>query len=258
MDGYIYDPTTDQWDQHPLGTVPYSDPSDSYNQALNESLLSSYDYHANPHYPSTIGDIDVRDTRDPGSNVPAYWDPTEHGSSNHFPTRGYVWRSDPRSSDGSSTAISSPSEAEAEADANHISPTRSEHSEESHYSLSTLSPTNPHRRVRASEVREQANAIPRRTHAGPGYPHHFANAERLPLEHNNRRDLIEYPLMADGQGPWHPGQRRGPGPARIIVNQADRSSAPEVVYHDPASPVEGGRKGKPFAKASYRKRGELG
>ncbi|KAH6856008.1 hypothetical protein B0I37DRAFT_424869 [Chaetomium sp. MPI-CAGE-AT-0009] len=144
---------------------------------------------------------------------------------------------------------------EAEADQSQISPTRSEHSQDSHYSLSTLSPTNPHRRIRASEVREQANNIPNRTQDGPGYPHHFNNAERLPLGHGHR-DLIEYPLMANGQGSWHPSQGWGPGPARIIVSRDDRRSSPEVVYHDPTQPVAAGGREKPFAKAAYRRRGE--
>lgn len=127
---------------------------------------------------------------------------------------------------------------------------------QSKYSLSNLRATHPVRRVRASEVRNQARNIPvniRGRRLG-GYPHAFGNGEELRLEYN-RSPLIEYPLMPDGRGPWRPGQQRLPGPARIVVNRYDRS-VPEVMYHDPTQPVEEGRQTRPFAMANYRRRRE--
>ncbi|KAK4033001.1 hypothetical protein C8A01DRAFT_40556 [Parachaetomium inaequale] len=129
-----------------------------------------------------------------------------------------------------------------------------------HYSLPNLSPTNPVRRVRASEVRAQAAAIPAAIKKRPYYPHAFGNHEQLPFEQNSQ-PLIEHPLMPDGEMPWQEGQGRRAGPARIVVNEWDRST-PEVAYHDPTLPrardrVTGRWRARPFSKGVYREREEF-
>ncbi|AEO66314.1 9a996eab-2dd8-4dd7-9692-c612cbd263f8 [Thermothielavioides terrestris] len=125
---------------------------------------------------------------------------------------------------------------------------QSEVSEVSYFSNSNLPEDDPHRRIPASEVRAQAIAIPARTVPyGESYPHRFNNHENLPL--SNTPPLIEHPVTPSG--PYVAGTP--PGPARIIVNAADRSK-PEVVYHDPSRPAtpDSPARHAPFSKAEYR------
>ncbi|KAH6856007.1 hypothetical protein B0I37DRAFT_424861 [Chaetomium sp. MPI-CAGE-AT-0009] len=121
-------------------------------------------------------------------------------------------------------------------------------SEISTYSLTNLPKDDAHRSIQASEVRAQAIAIPATVVARrEGYPHRFNNYEELPLV--NAHPLIEQPLTPDG--PYVAGSP--PGPARIIVNELDRTT-PEAVYHDPTKPIPPGSRYHPFSKAEFRGR----
>lgn len=113
------------------------------------------------------------------------------------------------------------------------------------YSSANLSDTNEHRRLIASEVRAQAVAIPIRVERRPHFPHAFGNREELNFA--NPQPLIEHPVTPSG--PWAPGTP--PGPARIVVNQTDRSF-PEVMYHDPTKPIPPGARFHPFTKSEFR------
>ncbi|KAK4100777.1 hypothetical protein N658DRAFT_524332 [Parathielavia hyrcaniae] len=116
------------------------------------------------------------------------------------------------------------------------------------FSFTNLPDHDPHRRISAAQVRAQALSMP--AYVQPdrrmGCPHHFGNyQDRVPLD--NSHSLIEHPLTPDG--PYVSGAP--PGPARIVVNAADRST-PEVIYHDPTKQQEWGRASSPFSKAAYR------
>lgn len=124
------------------------------------------------------------------------------------------------------------------------------------YSLTRLPPKSRLRRVPASVVRAQVAAIPlgvvARQGPGPqggyeGYPHTFKNHEKLPLELDPNNGIIEHPLTP--RDPYVPGDP--PGPARIFVNERDRSRF-EVGYHDPTKPKPEGSKCHPFSLANLR------
>ncbi|KAL2016192.1 hypothetical protein VTK56DRAFT_4081 [Thermocarpiscus australiensis] len=120
---------------------------------------------------------------------------------------------------------------------------KSEVTEVSYYSMANLSDTNPLRRVPAATVRAQAAAVPDTIlPTRHGYPHPFHNRESPDL--TNPANLVEHPLTPDE--PWRPGTP--PGPARILINEGDRSS-PEVGYHDPTKPIPKDGKFHPFTLA---------
>ncbi|KAK4033000.1 hypothetical protein C8A01DRAFT_20001 [Parachaetomium inaequale] len=121
-------------------------------------------------------------------------------------------------------------------------------SEISYYSMTELSENDPHRRIAASEVRVQAIAIPNTVvRRWEGYPHRFNNYEEVPLA--NPHPLIEHPLTLSGA--YLSGSP--PGPARIVVNEHDRST-PETMYHDPTKPIPPRSRYHPFSKGEYRGR----
>jgi hypothetical protein len=115
--------------------------------------------------------------------------------------------------------------------------------------MTQLPEDEPHRRIAASEVRAQAVAIPATVvHRRKGYPHRFNNYDdEVPL--TNPYPLIEHPLTPSGA--YLAGSPTGP--ARIVVNEHDRST-PETMYHDPTKPIPPRSRFHPFSKGEYRGR----
>ena len=114
--------------------------------------------------------------------------------------------------------------------------------------MTELAEDDPHRRIKAAEVRAQTMAIPNRVvRRREGYPHSFNNYEELPLA--NPHPLIEHPLTPSG--PYLSGSEAGS--ARIVVNEHDRST-PETIYHDPTKPIPPRSRFHPFSKGEYRGR----
>ncbi|KAH9829125.1 hypothetical protein Tdes44962_MAKER09160 [Teratosphaeria destructans] len=91
----------------------------------------------------------------------------------------------------------------------------------SYYSCDGLPPTDPARRIKASEARrqiQQAPPTPPRSRGYAqrgGYPKTFWNREGLPLQ--TRGPLTEFPVMPSGS--WQGGTR--PGAARGIYKRAE-------------------------------------
>ncbi|UPK92484.1 hypothetical protein LCI18_003419 [Fusarium solani-melongenae] len=103
-------------------------------------------------------------------------------------------------------------------------------SECSYYSLPELDETDPVRRIPASVVKQQAEAL----------------SSHLPLRVAG--PWIEYPLVKDG--PYISGS---PGPARVVVS-AMGGTGFDVIYH-PDRPIFWGPKKSTFAQARYHPKG---
>ncbi|RSL99562.1 hypothetical protein CEP52_009681 [Fusarium oligoseptatum] len=119
-------------------------------------------------------------------------------------------------------------------------------SECSYYSLPELNETDPVRRIPASVVKQQAEAVPASGQMKTSYPHAYNNSERLPLRVAG--PWLEHPLMKDG--PYSSGS---PGPARVIVS-AMGGKGYDVIYH-PVRRVYWGHKKNTFAQARYHPKG---
>lgn len=182
---------------------------------------------------------------------------TLHPQTQRGPGHGLTRQPTPSEASGTthttrSSHVSHPPKAKPPNHPNNV--TNSYHPTPKQFSLQNLSATHPLRRVRASTVRAQANAMPSEVQDPPNYPHRFYNGERLPFAHNEHQ-LIEYPLMPEGWPAWRPGPWADPGPARIVVEDMNRER-PEVMYHDPEQDGRGGARGRPFVAAVYWGRGE--
>ncbi|WAO91863.1 Hypothetical protein NCS54_00934700 [Fusarium falciforme] len=119
-------------------------------------------------------------------------------------------------------------------------------SECSYYSLPELDETDPVRRIPASVVKQQAEAVPASCQMETSYPHTYNNSEHLPLRVAG--PWLEYPLVKDG--PYISGS---PGPARVVVS-AMGGTGFDVIYH-PNRPIFWGPKKNTFVQARYHPKG---
>ncbi|KAI8665232.1 hypothetical protein NCS56_00958500 [Fusarium sp. Ph1] len=119
-------------------------------------------------------------------------------------------------------------------------------SECSYYSLSELDETDPVRRIPASVVKQQAEAVPASRQMETSYPHTYNNSEHLPLRVAG--PWLEHPLVKDG--PYISGS---PGPARVVVG-AIGGTGFDVIYH-PNRPIFWGPKKNTFVQARYHPKG---
>lgn len=119
-------------------------------------------------------------------------------------------------------------------------------SECSYYSLPELDETDPVRRIPASVVKQQAEAVPARRQMGTSYPHTYNNSEHLPLRVAG--PWLEHPLVKDG--PYISGP---PGPARVVVS-AMGGTGFDVIYHLDRR-ISWGPQKKTFAQARYHPKG---
>lgn len=119
-------------------------------------------------------------------------------------------------------------------------------SECSYYSLPELDETDPVRRIPASVVKQQAEAVPTNWRRVASYPHTYHNSEHLPLRVSG--PCLEYPLLK--HGPYISGS---PGPARVVVS-AIGGTGFDVIYH-PERPIFWGPQKNTFAQARYHPKG---